>query len=584
MMGRHPFAGRYLGQGDMPMDRAIAEYRFAYSARRTSTLMEAPPNVPTLADLPMGIADAFERAFGPSGPSGTRVSASEWAAILDRAEGELIQCASSAAHHYFRTAKTCPWCRMERAYPGFQAFVPSFPIHAGERPLDLDQLIAAVRAVTDPGPAPDLTTLMPVVVGQKPSARLAKERKMRFRCWLGGIIGITFASCLLILPGPTKLLGLLALVTSVVVGFFPSAAARGEREKHKRAQTLWNDAKRAFKHSADNAYYLNLRQDADGLIARLLEINLEEKCRVEELTSRKQELQLQHYLDQHDIGQAKLKGIGMSRTLTLKSYGIETAADVNYQRVVAISGFGPATANSLLAWRRRIESAFHFDPNQAIDPADIAAIKVDIATKRADLENGARETINKLQKAASDAVAIRANPGSEAMDAWTEWRNGQEAEKELRPSTREGVQLFAAGTVCAVSFLAYADLRFSSPRSLFGRQEQSSDGSITPQTGNAPFPQTTPNSTTDRPAEPARPSGPTAGEVPTSPAGEVPTSPQPPSLGGLNLLDRSNATRVQERLRFLGYFSNQPDGIWGSHSRAALRNFRRTKGLGGDDR
>jgi DNA-binding helix-hairpin-helix protein with protein kinase domain len=27
-MGRHPFAGKYLGSGDMPIDKAIAEYRF----------------------------------------------------------------------------------------------------------------------------------------------------------------------------------------------------------------------------------------------------------------------------------------------------------------------------------------------------------------------------------------------------------------------------------------------------------------------------------------------------------------------------------------------------------------------------
>jgi DNA-binding helix-hairpin-helix protein with protein kinase domain len=30
-MGRHPFAGRYLGLGEMPIERAIAECRFAYS-------------------------------------------------------------------------------------------------------------------------------------------------------------------------------------------------------------------------------------------------------------------------------------------------------------------------------------------------------------------------------------------------------------------------------------------------------------------------------------------------------------------------------------------------------------------------
>jgi DNA-binding helix-hairpin-helix protein with protein kinase domain len=66
MMGRHPFAGKYLGQGDMPMDRAIAEFRFAYSARRGATLTEPPPNVPTLADLPLEVSDAFESSWIPS--------------------------------------------------------------------------------------------------------------------------------------------------------------------------------------------------------------------------------------------------------------------------------------------------------------------------------------------------------------------------------------------------------------------------------------------------------------------------------------------------------------------------------------
>ena len=127
MMGRHPFVGCYLGLGDMPpIDRLIADYRFAYSARHSSTLMDPPPNVPTLADLPMSVGDAFEQAFGPSGPT-ARVSASDWAAILDKAEGELVPCTAVSAHHYFRSAKSCPWCRMERATPGFQAFIPVFP-------------------------------------------------------------------------------------------------------------------------------------------------------------------------------------------------------------------------------------------------------------------------------------------------------------------------------------------------------------------------------------------------------------------------------------------------------------------------
>ena len=40
--GRHPFAGRYV-DGEMPIERAIAESRFAYGALRQSRGMSAPP-------------------------------------------------------------------------------------------------------------------------------------------------------------------------------------------------------------------------------------------------------------------------------------------------------------------------------------------------------------------------------------------------------------------------------------------------------------------------------------------------------------------------------------------------------------
>jgi peptidoglycan hydrolase-like protein with peptidoglycan-binding domain len=52
----------------------------------------------------------------------------------------------------------------------------------------------------------------------------------------------------------------------------------------------------------------------------------------------------------------------------------------------------------------------------------------------------------------------------------------------------------------------------------------------------------------------------------------------------LNLLDRADATSVQERLRALGYLEYVSDGIWGAGSRASLRDFRRTMLLGSDDR
>ena len=596
----------------MPMDRAIAEYRFAYSSRRGSTLMEAPPNVPTLADLPLSLADAFERAFGPGGSTGSRVSASEWAAILAKAEGELVPCTSSPAHHYFRSAQTCPWCRMERAYPGFQAFVPTFPIHAGEQPINLGQLIAAVRAVKDPGPAPDLVTLMPAPSSQKASGSWTEVKKIRFRRWLGGIVGVIFAGYLLTLAPPAPLWGLLIMFISAVAGFLPSAAVRAERAKNKRAQTVWSDAKRAFEQSAGNSYFIHLRQEADKFIAQLQETNSEEVRQLSELTIRKRELQLRHYLDRHDIDQVRIKGIGNARKITLKSYGIETAADVDYNRILAISGFGPVIAKSLVDWQQKVKLGFRFDPNLAIDPADIASIKASIAAKRNDLEAKARQTVNKLQKAVADAAAIRANPGSQATDAWIAWSNGQEFEREMRPSAREVIKLGTLGTVSAVSLFSFPNLVVSISPYLFERQQQlgtansthlheaepppNSGGLITPQPGSPISPQTPSSSPTDQPAQSKRPSEavplspelPSAGgadgakPLPVPPSGIVQVAPPKEAMlatgtvaGPLrNPLNRSGAIWLQDRFRELGYYSGSSDGVWGLNSKAALRAFK----------
>src|SRR5207248_2951126 len=51
-MGRHPFAGRYLGTGDLPIEKAIKEYRFAFGRSAQTMLMSAPPMSLGLADIP----------------------------------------------------------------------------------------------------------------------------------------------------------------------------------------------------------------------------------------------------------------------------------------------------------------------------------------------------------------------------------------------------------------------------------------------------------------------------------------------------------------------------------------------------
>ena len=67
LMGRHPFAGRFVGGGEMPMERAISEFRFAYGANRQLLHMQPPPHALPLEAASEPVAQLFERAFSREG-------------------------------------------------------------------------------------------------------------------------------------------------------------------------------------------------------------------------------------------------------------------------------------------------------------------------------------------------------------------------------------------------------------------------------------------------------------------------------------------------------------------------------------
>ena len=97
-MGRHPFVGRFLGKGDLPIEQAIAEGRFAFSENASRMQMRAPPFALRLQDASADIAALFERAFRlPSNGHIGRPAAVEWARALGTLESSLIRCARYAA-------------------------------------------------------------------------------------------------------------------------------------------------------------------------------------------------------------------------------------------------------------------------------------------------------------------------------------------------------------------------------------------------------------------------------------------------------------------------------------------------------
>jgi DNA-binding helix-hairpin-helix protein with protein kinase domain len=92
------------------------------------------------------------------------------------------------------------------------------------------------------------------------------------------------------------------------------------------------------------------------------------------------------YLQSKFISDHKIESISVGRKATLASYGIETAYDVDYNRVLGVPGLGPVVSNTLCAWRT--EMLRQFTPNRAagVPLAERQALLMKYAQVRQQLE------------------------------------------------------------------------------------------------------------------------------------------------------------------------------------------------------
>jgi DNA-binding helix-hairpin-helix protein with protein kinase domain len=91
--------------------------------------------------------------------------------------------------------------------------------------------------------------------------------------------------------------------------------------------------------------------------------------------------------------------VGSGRKAVLRSFGIESAADLNRARISAVQGFGPALVSELMAWRQTAINKFIYNAAEPINPVDLSTLKRNIATRKIELENKIRSSITNLQQA-----------------------------------------------------------------------------------------------------------------------------------------------------------------------------------------
>lgn len=399
MLGRHPFAGRFQGPEDMPIPKAIGQFRYAYSTDKGRTRMEPPPIAPVAAIAGPDIVALWEKAFGPQGAQpGGRPTAEQWVRALAALEKGFARCSRHSGHYYNPAYGQCPWCPIESSVG-----VAMFPLPMGSGPapvggpFSLDAVWARIIAVQSPGPAPAI----PKPTSPVPSAAAtAAARKRGFWQGLGVFAALViFAAGCLVAPNTWFFAGLAGLAVGAwLARQGPRIDSTAYTYRQARAASHYQDLSQRWKREATTGSFDKKIAELTALRTEWLDLPALRQAKFAKLLANRETIARNQFLDGFEVERATISGIGPAKKAMLESYGIETAADVNRQAVLRVPGFGPALTQRLLDWRAELERRFKFNPSSTVDPRHVADMDRAIQQRKAEIEASLRKAPAELQQ------------------------------------------------------------------------------------------------------------------------------------------------------------------------------------------
>lgn len=406
MVGRHPFAGRYGGPEDMPIPKAIGQFRYAYGRDMAATRMEPPPLTPPVTLAGDEIADLWERAFSRAGAAANgRPTAAQWVAALSKVEAAFSRCSHHSGHFHFSGLAACPWCPIEgRGVLLFPlAAMPVLPSSGGG--FRLDAVWAQIRAVQSPGPF--VRPAAPALPAPSSTAmRVRGKREMRKGVSIGVILVGVLVTMIVTPYAWLVWLPLAYLVWQAIGNSRHKDELTPFRARHDQANALVRELAARASHSGTEAFDVRLEQ-LRGLKDELEGLSAWRQREYRALVTNRERHALKKYLDGFEIMHANISGVGQAKKSMLESYGIETAADISEAAVLVVPGFGPALTRRLIDWRNSKASMFRFDPGSDVDPRLVNDLDRTIAQRKAQIENELHAGATSLLQIRSTTLARR---------------------------------------------------------------------------------------------------------------------------------------------------------------------------------
>jgi DNA-binding helix-hairpin-helix protein with protein kinase domain len=371
--GRHPFAGVYA-EGEMPIERAIAESRFAYGAHAESLDMSAPPGTLPLATFGRPIARMFERAFAPPGGEEERPSAIEWIEALQTLENDLAACPRRPRHFHPRDAGCC-WCDIEMR-TGAKLFDDGQTANADSDAVTAQELWKAIEGVQPPEEIrlPTFAFLLGnKIAGQDSWSVFMKRVHEGLPSLLAG--GIAVVAVLSYAIGAAFALLAIALMAigGIVVSSFDHDAPPSRLPRALRIE--WEHAVRQWRSHSGAGLFTGARlqlQQARRSLVVLTEQQREELERLERLLEPGQH---ETFLDAFEIDKTPFQAVTRSHVELLVSRGIRSAGDIRRKRAKVHKLVPAAVATELRSWANQCALNFKFDKRDPVYLADAAKIE-----------------------------------------------------------------------------------------------------------------------------------------------------------------------------------------------------------------
>jgi DNA-binding helix-hairpin-helix protein with protein kinase domain len=378
--GRHPFAGVYAG-GEMPLERAIAESRFAYGAHATALGMSQPPGTLALTTFGRPIARLFERAFAPPGGEAERPSAIEWIEALHALEDELDACPLRPRHFHPRGASCC-WCEIE-TLTGARLFDEREGPSADADAVTAERLWKAIEGVHPP------TELeLPKFAWKDGGVPAGNFPWSKFRkTFLNGLPSVLFGGLVAVgifgaAFGAFASIFMISLLvgTGIVSGTYGKPDGKSRLPRALRVE--WDRAVAQWRKTGSAGLYASARLELEKSRRSLVELVEQQRRDTEGLMQSLESKQRQAFLDTFEIDKATLVEVTRAHIEKLASRGIRSAGDIRRYRG-KLSWLVPAPVMlELRTWAGQCADNFKFSTRDAGYIAEAAKIEEKYSRQR----------------------------------------------------------------------------------------------------------------------------------------------------------------------------------------------------------